>query len=200
MEERLRGVFSVPSTAVVVAVTGLSDLIAYDQGAYLLVSFRRGLIEPLPPQTWEEFLPGAVRPPGGGTAWGLGFLAYLPFPVINVLAALLGVGICFLMAKQPVTSATVRSQARSSLNWHLTLTLFTLVLPPVLGVLSWIIADAAGQPDSGSIGAMIGLISFYVFSLVGGICHLVLCIRGLIFAGRAEVYRPVLAIPFLRER
>lgn len=157
--------------------------------------------EPYHQSSYPPHLAGGRPPATGGTAWGLGFLAYIPVPVLNALVALVAVWIYASQAKGESASATLKGNVRGSLNWHLTFVLVNLMVFLTIP-LALVFFDGSVGPEDGAAYAFFNTLAAVLLSLwiAAGICQLVFCIRGLVKAARGESYRPIFAIPFLRSK
>jgi uncharacterized Tic20 family protein len=124
----------------------------------------------------------------GGAAWGLGFLSFIPIPLIGLLACvgvMVGVGL-----SQRKHGGVAAENGRNAANWALTL-LIGAVVAIALGILS-IALVPPGSEDPMWLGVVAGLLLMAL-----GITHLVTIILGLVKSGRGQVHRAP-AIPFFR--
>jgi hypothetical protein len=147
----------------------------------------------------EGFLPGEIdealaprRSPGtpvpvattGAATYALGFLAYLPVPVLG--AVITGVAMALGHRVQRRRSPLAAENSRQAANWGLTVA----VVAVGLVVLTWILVAILERGMAPAI-PLIGLLPL-------GIAHLVVVITGLAKAQRHEVFHNRLAIPFFR--
>lgn len=122
-------------------------------------------------------------------SWGLGFLAYIPIPILNVIIA--GIAMVLPYRTQRHLGPVAEGNARNAANWGL-----TLILVVVVG---WLLAMLLGFLSNDIDPLAPIAIALFMITLFGsGIVHLVLIIRGLIVAGRNQVARVPFAIPFIR--
>ncbi|HLR28126.1 MAG TPA: DUF4870 domain-containing protein, partial [Ruania sp.] len=81
-------------------------------------------------------------------------------------------------------------------NWGLTMILAVVVLVGAAIIVGPVLASIDGPANEGIPGLSVALILVTLFGV--GIAHLVMTIIGVVRAGKGEVFRCPLAIPFLR--
>ncbi len=148
----------------------------------------------LAPTSAGEHYAAPVRPQATGRiAWGLGFLAYIPIPIIGQL-----IGAIAMIAPYPSLrrkGEVAQGNGRNAANWGITYIFVTIVL---LG--GALIAVLAGQQQGeplptwaiATAGTLAGL---WIFAL--NITHVVLLIIGLVKAGSGQVFECRLALSFI---
>lgn len=148
---------------------------------------------PTPPPT----VPYSVPPPGsrGTAAWALGFLAYVPFPVVaQIMTGLIMAGVYPTHKRRgPVAHANARNAA----NWGLTYSTLTVVLVLLAIVFVAFITNGGSTTAPESVAALplIPLLLWMLVSLV----HVVVTIIGTVKASRGTVFRFPLAIRFISQ-
>lgn len=136
-----------------------------------------------PGQPFTPWFPQAT----GKEAYLLGFLAYIPVPFLGSLVA--GAAMALAYRGQRHKSALAAENARRAANWGLTYVLATVVV---------LVATALGGLAANRAGGSDGPLAVLALLLPLGIAHLMVTIRGVVLAGRGEVFRNPIAIPFLR--
>ncbi len=142
--------------------------------------------------------PASAMPPrpaegGGGRAWALGFLAYIPIPFLGQLLG--GVIMAGAGASQRKRAGLVGAQGRHAANWGMTyalLTVLCVVGAVTLGLLTNVL-PAQQEALSASALTVLGVWLFGV-----NLAHVVICIIGLVRAGQLREFRCPIAIPFFR--
>lgn len=131
--------------------------------------------------------------PTGRIAWALGFLAYIPFPIVNTLVT--GIVQYVVGRAQRRHGGIAAANGIRAANWGLT-QLSWLVLIAV----AFVVALAFPEPDGSTGPAQIPVVVVAgAYVLIGGILQLVYTIVGMTQASRGRaVHLPV--IPFLRMR
>lgn len=130
-----------------------------------------------------------ARVPTGQRSWALGFIAWVPIPMVSLIVTAI-----IMVAVRPSAMRTgqpvAMENARRAANWGLTvlasfavMALFVLVI-----VLTW------QGPREGFFPIGLPVIGFYLLA----IAHAVMTIAGTVKAGRGQVLRIPLAIPFIR--
>jgi uncharacterized Tic20 family protein len=127
--------------------------------------------------------------PTGRMSWMLGFLAYIPIPVLGMIVAAIAMVAANGSAKRTGQPVAIENGRRAA-NWG-----FTVLVVMALCAL-YVLVLVVAAPDVGSAGFFpIGL-SLVVF-LVLSVVHVVVTIAGTVISGRGRVFRAP-AIPFLR--
>lgn len=128
--------------------------------------------------------------PSGRTSWMLGFLAYIPIPVLGMVIAAIAMLAANGSAKRTGQPVAVENGRRAE-NWGITV----LVVMALCGL--YVLFLAIAVPDARSAGFFpIGL--SVVVILLLAVAHVVVTIAGTVIAGRGRVFRAP-AIPFLRS-
>ncbi len=138
-------------------------------------------------------VPYGAAPAAGSTgaiAWWLGLLLLTGVPVVSNLLALVAVGVA--RAATPRSAGFARESTRRAVNLHLTLTLGTVAVCGGYVALLW----ALTRDEPWTTFPWPALILLLVPAL--GVYGVVASIAGGIRAGRHELPRARLAVPFLR--
>ncbi|MBC9935257.1 MULTISPECIES: DUF4870 domain-containing protein [unclassified Leucobacter] len=146
--------------------------------------------QPLTPQPAYPLQQQYVQqPPTGRKSWALGFLAYIPAPLVGIVIAGIVMAAVYPSTKRRgIPLAT--ENARIAANWGLTV----LSVVVLLGL--YVLTLAVGFPETKSAGFF--PIGFAVLGyVVLAIAHAVVTIAGTVISG-TRVFRNPLAIPFLR--
>ena len=145
--------------------------------------------EPPPPPPYVGAPPDPVTR-NGALAWGLGLVVLMCVPFLSSLLASIAMAVAGRMQRRqgPVAAANGRSAA----NWGLTyLVLSVLLVGTHFGLLFALTRD---EPVQGFFPLGIPITTWLVVS----VAHLVICVVGLVRAGRGQVLA-VPAIPFFRD-
>ncbi|PPF68718.1 MULTISPECIES: DUF4870 domain-containing protein [unclassified Rathayibacter] len=135
--------------------------------------------------------PQAVpAPPTGALSYALGFLAFIGIPFLSLIVG--GIVMASVYPSARRKGGLAAENARNAANWGLTVILIGVVTLGAHVVLLFAASDTPLAKDFYPIGIPITL--FAVLWLV----HFVLIICGLVKANQREVFRPRIAIPFLR--
>lgn len=131
-----------------------------------------------------------AKPATGQKSWALGFLAWIPIPLISLLIAAVAMLAVYPSTKrrqQPVAT----ENARRAANWALTfLTIIVLSFATMVTI-------AVSVPDANSGGFF--PIGYGLFGLVVvPIAHTIITISGTVIAGKGQVFRNWFSIPYLR--
>lgn len=138
-----------------------------------------------------------IPPPGqkGAAAWALGFLAYVPIPVIaQIMTGLIMAGVYPTQRKRgPIAHANARNAA----NWGLTYSVMTVALFGLALIFAVIISNGGTETVRGPVTALpaIPLLLWCVLCVV----HVVVTIVGTVKATRGSVFRFPLAIRFISQ-
>lgn len=140
--------------------------------------------------------PPAAGPRRTGTiAWGLGFLAYVPIPFVNVLVA--GITQLVVGLKQRQYGGVAATNGVRAANWGLTQLCY-----PVLLAIAMIIGTVTGTPSPTGGYHFQPWAEAIVFTVLGlwfalGLMQLIYAVVGTVVAGKGDPVRlPV--IPFIR--
>jgi uncharacterized Tic20 family protein len=130
-----------------------------------------------------------IAPPAtGALPYGLGFLAYIPIPYLNLVIA--GIVMASVYPSQKKKGGLAAENARHAANWGLSLILFM-----VLSFLLFVVLLVTRPEDStGFFPVGIPVLVFFALA----IAHLVVIIMGLVAANKRTVLRNRIAIPFIR--
>lgn len=135
-------------------------------------------------------VPGAFAsaPRTGAIAWGLGFLVFVPFPIVGLLATVITVVVVGLGQRKH--GGVAAANGVNAANWALTFFLLMCVGAAV-NLVALITAETGsrGIPPLGVLGSLV--------MVAAAIANLVILIVGAVKANRGEVYRG-LGIPFFR--
>lgn len=135
--------------------------------------------------------PAYMRPlPTGRMSWALGFLGCIPIALLSGLIAGIAMAAVYpATRKKGVPVAT--ENARIAANWGLTLIAGMLICIAYMIVMMLTLESKEGFfPFGWSVVGLLGL----------GLLHLIVTIMGTVVAGRGEVFRNLLAIPFIRAK
>lgn len=141
--------------------------------------------------------PYQVPPPGqkGTAAWALGFLAYVPIPIVaQIMTGLIMAGVYPSHKKRgPVAHANARNAA----NWGLTYSVLTVVFIGLAILFAALITNGGSTTASGGITAL-PLIPIGLWAITS-LMHVIVTITGTVTASRGAVFRFPLAIRFISE-
>jgi len=137
--------------------------------------------------------PAYVRPlPTGRMSWALGFLAYIPIPWVNTLVTGIVMAAVYPSTRRKGVPVATEN-ARIAANWGLTCILVMLLcLVYTFGMLVF----GSQEVKTGFLPIGWGAVAYMLLGLV----HLIVTIMGTVVAGRGEVFRNLLAIPFIRAK
>lgn len=158
--------------------------------------------KPYAPQSYTYPNPPAMPaagPPGGGLPWGLSLLALVPF--LGPLTALI-IAITLYAGRRAHPHPVYAENARTALNWQLTLTAFWLLGALCLYLETKLFADLVllvGLDAAHLVGGLL-LMPMLVSIFLAWVPHLVFCIMGLVRARSGSAFVPPLAIPFFGRR
>lgn len=148
--------------------------------------------------SWREQPVSTTAPtPGsnGTGAWALGFLAYVPFPIVaQIMTGLIMAGVYPIHKKRgPIAHANARNAA----NWGLTYSILTVVFFGIALVFAAIVTNGGTMtvPFEASIPAIIPLALWLLMTVV----HVIVVIVGTVKASRGTVFRVPFAIRFIAE-
>lgn len=130
-----------------------------------------------------------ARPATGAISWGLGFLLYIPIPVVSAIVT--GVVMASVYGSQRRLGPVAEGNARNAANWGLTLTLGTVVSFGLTAILAVLLG--------GTVRGFFPIGTPILLYVALCIAHLVVIIVGLTRASRGEVFRNPIAIPFIRR-
>lgn len=142
--------------------------------------------------------PQAPAPPGyapapsaptGASSWALGFLAFIPFPLVSLLAAAV-VMVSMYPSARRTGVAVAAENGRRAANWGLTIITYYVLSAIYMPVASMLTSNAPGFFPVGW-----PVVGYLVLCLL----HLIVVIRGMVKARRGEVFRNALGIPFIRR-
>jgi uncharacterized Tic20 family protein len=130
-----------------------------------------------------------ARPATGSVAWGLGFLAFVPIPVVSMIIA--GIAMASAYGAQRRNGPVAEGNARNAANWGLTVIAVTIVS----FTLTAVFAALFGETSRGflPIGAPILIWAALC------VAHVVVIIIGVVKAGKGQVFENRIAIPFIRR-
>ena len=129
----------------------------------------------------------------GTGAWALGFLAYVPFPIVaQILTGLIMAGAYPSHKKR---GPLARENARNAANWGLTYSVLTVVFIAIALVFAAIITQGgtATVPFESSIPVLIPFTLWIVMTVV----HAIVTIVGTIQASRGKAFGVPFAIRFI---
>ena len=130
----------------------------------------------------------AVPTPARGILpYALGFLAFIPAPVISVIIA--GIVMVAVFPAQNKKGGIVAENSRRAANWGLTIIAAMLLILASLAVLGLIFPGRRGFFPMG-----IPILLYVIFAVT----HVSVCIMGIIKAHAGEAFDNRLAIPFLK--
>ena len=156
------------------------------QPGYAASAAQPGYAPPAPGYAYPNAYTG---PATGSVAWGLGFLAFIPIPVLSMIGA--GIVMASVYGSQRRNGPVAEGNARNAANWGLTVIVVTIVS---FG-LTVLLAALFGGSSRGffPIGTPI------LLYLAVCVAHLVVIIVGLSRAGKGQVFENPIAIPFIRR-
>ncbi|MFC0198518.1 DUF4870 domain-containing protein, partial [Microbacterium arthrosphaerae] len=130
-----------------------------------------------------------AKPATGSVAWGLGFLAFIPIPVVSMIIA--GIAMASAYGAQRRNGPVAEGNARNAANWGLTVIAVTIVS----FTLTAVFAALFGETFRGflPIGAPILIWAALC------VAHVVVIIIGVVKAGKGQVFENRIAIPFIRR-
>lgn len=134
-------------------------------------------------------LPPSDKQPAGTLSYALGFLGYLPLPIVSNLVA--GIAMAAAYPSQRRRSALAAENARRAANWGLTMITVTLVAIGLVFALLGLFGTDGGEQDVWVLWPFLAVPAL-------GVAHLVVLVLGLVNTTRGTVFRNPLAIPFLR--
>jgi uncharacterized Tic20 family protein len=142
----------------------------------------------------------AAQPPvgeGTGTAaWALGFLAFVPVPVLGQVAGAIAMAVSYRTQRRK--GAVAAENARRAANWgltYLTVTVVLFVTVAAMGVYINTIDDEAARRDAGV--APLTLLGLWLLVTV---LHVVLVAIGTAKAAGGRIFNNPIQISFLRRR
>ncbi|SDD49847.1 DUF4870 domain-containing protein [Auraticoccus monumenti] len=150
------------------------------------------------PQGWAPVGPGhpaapyAPAPPTGALSWWLGMLLLTLVPVISNGAAAVGAAVQHRTFTDP-RDALAREVSRRAANFHLSLTLYTVLLIGTHILLLVLLSGTEAAQGFFPLGIAIGLVP------VLGLYGLVLSVVSAVRASRGLLTPAVGAIPFFRR-
>jgi uncharacterized Tic20 family protein len=141
----------------------------------------------------------AAQPPvgeGTGTAaWALGFLAFVPIPVLGQIGSAVAMAVSYRSQRRK--GAVAAENARRAANWGLTYLTVTVVLfgtVAAMGAYINTIDDVAARRDAGVLPlTLLGL------WLLVSLLHVVLVVIGTTKAAGGRIFNNPIQIPFLRR-
>jgi uncharacterized Tic20 family protein len=144
------------------------------------------------PPHHEHGDPGPGR--RGTAAWALGFLAFVPVPVVAQIMTGLVMAGAYPTHKQ--RGAVAHANARHAANWGLTFAVLTVVLVGLAIVFATILSIGGGA-EPGQVPPL----PLIPLALWLGLCvvHLVVVVIGTVVASQGAVFRFPLAIRFVSD-
>ena len=143
----------------------------------------------------EAYSAGPSKPPAGAVAWGMGFLAFIPIPVVGSLVT--AVVMMAVGNGQKGKGELARRNGVAAANWGFTYLAATIVL--VGGAVLTLVLSTGGAggpvPQWASATAFT-LLAVWLFPLQ--IAHLVVTIMGVVKASSGTVFANRVALPLLR--
>lgn len=136
----------------------------------------------------QQYAP--ARPRTGTVAWALGFLIFIPIPILGTVAA--GIAMPAMFGSASKGSDVARANARSAANWGLTYLLASVVLLITHIVLVISLGGSEGMRGFYPIGIAITL--YFAISIL----HIVLTIMGTVRAAQGKVLKVPFAIPYIK--
>ncbi|MEO5534949.1 MAG: DUF4870 domain-containing protein [Pseudolysinimonas sp.] len=134
--------------------------------------------------------PAAAVADRGTLTHALGFLCFIPVPLVGILVA----GVAMLLSYPSVRARgpIARRTARSGANWGATLLILAIVIAAVQIVLTGIAAanHTTGFLPTGTPLLVLGALA---------ITHVIVTIIGTVKASKGEEFKNPLAIPFYRS-
>lgn len=141
--------------------------------------------------------PYPVPPPGqkGTAAWALGFLAYVPIPLVaQLMTGLIMAGVYPIHKKRgPIAHANARNAA----NWGLTYSVLTVVFFGIAILFAAILTNGGTTTASGET-TMFPLIPLALWCLMT-VVHVIVTITGTVKASKGKVFRVPFAIRFISD-
>lgn len=141
--------------------------------------------------------PYPTPPPGqkGTAAWALGFLAYVPVPVVaQIMTGLIMAGV---YPTQRTRGPIAHANARNAANWGLTYSILTVVFVGLAIIFAALLTNG-GSTRASAETAVLPLIPLGLWTLVS-LLHVIVTIIGTVTASRGSVFRFPLAIRFISE-
>jgi uncharacterized Tic20 family protein len=135
-------------------------------------------------------------PQGTGTAaWALGFLAFVPIPLLGQIAGAGAMAVSYRWQRRK--GAVAAENARRAANWGLTYITATVVLfgtAAAMGAYINTIEDEAARKDAAALPfTLIGL------WLLINLLHVILVVIGTTKAASGRIFNNPIQIPFLRR-
>jgi uncharacterized Tic20 family protein len=143
---------------------------------------------PPPPSGPHGYAP-PPKPATGALPWALGFLLYIPIPVVS--AIITGVVMAAVYGSQRRLGPVAAGNARNAANWGLTLILGTVVSFGSTAILAALLHD--------TVRGFFPIGTPILLYLALCVAHLVVIIVGLARASRGQVFENRIAIPFIRR-
>ena len=131
-----------------------------------------------------DFAPVTAR---ATASYGLGFLAYLPVPVISMVAA--AIVMIALYPGQRRNGGVASENGRRAANWGIT------VLASVFVLTAGLAAALLTTEPTTRIAMLLTALGYVLLSTV----HAVVVTIGVIFTMRGRIFPNPIAIPFIRE-
>ncbi|RLP84770.1 hypothetical protein D9V34_01885 [Mycetocola lacteus] len=125
----------------------------------------------------------------GRISWALGLLAFAPIPVLNIVAAVVGMFAAY-SPDENRGNQVAADNARNAANWALTV----VTVGVLAGAYLWIVSSSSPEAQDGFFPLGLGFLLLPVIYIT----HLVVSICGTVIAGKNRVFRNRLAIPYLR--
>ncbi|RWZ68113.1 DUF4870 domain-containing protein [Labedella populi] len=141
--------------------------------------------------------PYQIPPPGqkGTAAWALGFLAYVPIPIIaQIMTGLVMAGV---YPTQKTRGPIAHANARNAANWGLTYSILTAVFVGLAIIFAALLTNG-GTTTASAGAAALPLIPLALWVLLS-ILHVIVTVIGTVKASRGTVFRFPLAIRFISE-
>lgn len=145
----------------------------------------------VPPRSAPPGYAYPARPvPTGTMSWALGFLAYIPFPVVSMLIAAIAM-VCVYPSTRRKDVPLATQNARIAANWGLTIIAYYVVSALYMVGLSLLFPETL---NAGFLPFGWPIVGYMLLCVL----HLIVIIMGTLAAKRGEVFRNALGIPFLR--
>jgi uncharacterized Tic20 family protein len=141
--------------------------------------------------------PYQTPPPGqkGTAAWALGFLAYVPIPIVaQIMTGLIMAGVYPSHKKR---GPLAHANARNAANWGLTYSVLTVVFFGLAIIFAATLTNGGTTTASGDV-TVLPLIPIALWVILS-IIHVIVTIVGTVTASRGRVFRFPLAIRFISE-